>query len=191
MIGNGGKLLLLLAQQDTQTAAELAAGSQLSPAETLQQLTHLRDQGFIVVSPDDTTPTVYRLAPKPISLNELDPHQRILLVDDDAGIQELVTAILEDDGYAVVAATTTVDAAALLDHVTFDLVITDGFSQAAGAIFVNAADLLDAARGTPVALLTAHRVDLDAALAAGFRNVIEKPFELDVFEHHIRALLAS
>ena len=87
MIQNGGRLLLILASRATQTAAELATGSQLSLTETLSKLTQLVDQGFIVVVHEDATPTVYRLAPKQVGPHELDPHQRILLVDNDAALQ--------------------------------------------------------------------------------------------------------
>lgn len=189
MIDNGGRLLLILTSRNTQTAAELATGSQLSLVETLRQLTQLSDQGFVVAVHGAAALTVYRLSPKQVSPSELDPRQRILLIDDNADVQEIVTTVLEDDGYVVIATKTVVDAATLLGQVTFDLVITDGFSQTPGAVFVNAADLLEAADVTPVVLFTAHHVELDAALAAGFRDVIEKPFQLEVLEQHVRALL--
>ncbi len=50
---------------------------------------------------------------------------------------------------------------------SFDLVITDSFSKTAGAVLVNVAELRAAAGPTPVVLFTAHKLELDAVLAAG------------------------
>ena len=50
---------------------------------------------------------------------------RILIVDDEAGIQEVLSALLRKDGYEVVSAGTGKEAIALYDEKAFDLVITD------------------------------------------------------------------
>jgi DNA-binding response OmpR family regulator len=99
--------------------------------------------------------------------------------------------VLEDEGYAVVVCLTPLDAMALLDQVSFDLVITDGFSREPGAVFVNTADLIRAAGVTPVVLFSAHRLDRERAQAAGFRDLISKPFDLDILERQVKALLAD
>ena len=54
---------------------------------------------------------------------------------------------------------------------------------------LNLADLRSAAELTPVVLFTAHKLEPDAVRASGFRDLIEKPFELEAFESTIRALL--
>jgi DNA-binding response OmpR family regulator len=79
----------------------------------------------------------------------------------------------------------------LLDRLSFDLVITDGFSREPGAVFVNTADLVRSAYVTPVALFSAHRLDRDLALVAGFRDVITKPFDLDTLIRQVKGLLAD
>ncbi len=56
-------------------------------------------------------------------------------------------------------------------------------------IEVDSAGVREAAGATPVALFTAHQLDLDAALAMGFRDLIAKPFDLERFEDQIRHLL--
>jgi CheY-like chemotaxis protein len=185
---NGGRLLLILTSRDAQTAAQLAQASGLSPAEVLRQLQGLLDEGFIVAG-DDTAVRVYRLTPKgaPPDARDLRPH--ILLVEDDLVVRELVVGLLENEGYAVIAAAVPVDAAALLERVRFDLVITDGFSHAAAAIFTSTRDVLQGAGVTPVALFSAHTLELEQARAAGFRDLITKPFEIDTLLRQVRALV--
>ena len=186
---SGGRLLLLLISRDVQSAAQLASASELSPAETLRQLNRLADQGFIVGEPDGDGPAVYRL--RPAAAERDDPHdpRRILLLDDDAELRELVVTLLEEDGYAVIAAAVPGDGSTLLRHVSFDLAVTDGFRADASAVLTDHTEVLRAAGTTPVVLFTAHRVDLDAALAAGFRALIEKPFDLETLEQQVRSLL--
>ncbi len=71
------------------------------------------------------------------------------------------------------------------------MVITDGFSAAPAAVVTNTLDVLAAAGATPVALFTAHRLELAAAHAAGFRDLIAKPFDVEVMERQVRALLRA
>ena len=113
------------------------------------------------------------------------------MIEDDAMISEVVVTVLEDEGYAVVVCLTPVDAVALLKQVNFDLVITDGFSREPGAVFVNMADLIRSAGVTPVALFSAHRLDRERAKAAGFRDLITKPFDLDTLIHQVKVLLGE
>jgi CheY-like chemotaxis protein len=190
MISPRGQLLLILARRDLQSAAQLATSSGLSPTETALQLQRLVDQGFIIAADRQAGVAVYHLRPKAAWADEPDPSQRILLVESDVEIEALVTTILEDEGYAIIAAHAPADAVTLLSQVMFDLVLTDGFSRTAGAVLVKVAELREAAGITPVVLFTAHKLELDAVQAAGFRDLIEKPFALDGFEHTIRALLS-
>ena len=95
------------------------------------------------------------------------------------GFLEVVVTVLEDEGYGVLAAATPSDGVTLLQHATFDVVITDGFSPVPSAVLTNAAEVLQAAGTTPVALFSAHPIDLAAAQAAGFRALIQKPCDID------------
>jgi CheY-like chemotaxis protein len=167
MVTTGGQLLLILTSRDARTAAQLAQASGLSAADTLRQLQQLLDEGFVVVG-DDTDVRVYRLTPKRVQADAPDLHPHVLLVEDDLVVRELVTEVLEEAGYAVIAATVPVDAVALLERLSFDLVITDGFSKQASAIFTRTHDVLQEARVTPVALFSAHTLELEQARAAGF-----------------------
>ena len=187
---NGGRLLLVLLSADVQTAAQLGAASGLSAAQTLHELVRLVERGFVVVQAPAGTVAVYRLNPKGVRTELPPPQRRILLIEDDVAVQEVMQVLLEEEGYAVIVSRTPADASALLEAVAFDLVITDGFS-AATAVVTNTLDVLAAAGATPVALFTAHRIELDEALTAGFRDVITKPFDLDALERQVRTLLAA
>ena len=186
-----GRLLLILVSRDARTAAQLSADSGLSPAETLRQLRQLTGQGFVVVGQPDAGPAVYRLAPKDARAEGTDAPRQILFVEDDLALRNLVVFILEDEGYAVIGAEVPVDAVTLLEHVTFDLVITDGFSRTEAAVLTSTADVLRKAGATPVMLFSAHTVEVDEARAAGFRDLITKPFDVKTLERQVRALLGD
>ena len=117
-----GRLLLILAGRDLQSAAQLATSSGLGPTETARQLQRLVDQGFIIAADPVAGVAIYHLKPKAAQPDELDPSQRILLVESDVDLGKLVTGILEDEGYATIAASAPADAVALLSQVMFDLV---------------------------------------------------------------------
>ena len=189
---NGGRVLLLLTSRDAQSAAQLTASSGMSPAETIRQLHSLTEHGFIIAgTPDAEGIGVYRLNPKGVRTDELDPHQRILVVDDADALRRLMQIILEDEGYVVIATAVQADAVALLREVAFDLVITDSFSSHPSGAFINSAVLLAAAEATPVALFSAHRMELEPAQAAGFRDLITKPFDIEELVQQVRTLLTD
>jgi DNA-binding response OmpR family regulator len=108
-----------------------------------------------------------------------DRRARILLVEDDPLIRDLIAEVLEAESYAIVACETPVQATLLLQRVSFDLVITDGFSPVPGGVLASTAPVVRCADPTPVVLFSAHPINVTAAVAAGFRGVITKPFDLD------------
>jgi CheY-like chemotaxis protein len=187
---SGGRLLLILTSRDVQSVADLALASGQSPTDTLRSLGRLVDQGFLVVG-DQRGTAVYQLRPKAEPSSVADFPEHILLIEDDVTISELIVTVLEDEGYAVVVCLTPPDAMSLLDRLSFDLVITDGFSREPGAMFVNTADLVRSAGVTAVALFSAHRLDRERAQAAGFRDLITKPFDLDTLVRQVKALLTD
>ena len=187
---NGGRLLLILTSRDVQSVADLALASGLSPTDAAPSLGRLVDQGFLVVG-DQRGTAVYQLRPKDEPSGVAGFPEHILLIEDDVMISDLVVTVLEGEGYAVVVCLTPLDAMSLLDRLSFDLVITDGFSREPGAVFVNMADLIRSAGITPVVLFSAHRLDRERAQAAGFRDLITKPFDLDTLARQVKALLAD
>ena len=186
----GGQLLLILTSLDVQCVADLTLASGRSPMDTLRALGRLVDQGLLVVG-DQRGTDVYQLRPKAEPSIVSDLPEYILLVDDDVMISELVVTVLEDEGYAVVVCLTPQDAMALLHRVDFDLVITDGFSGVPGAVFINTADLIRSAGVTPVSLFSAHRLDRDLARAAGFGDLITKPFDPDTLVRQVKMMLGD
>ena len=82
---NGGRLLLILATTDRQTAVQLATASGLSAAQTLHAVVRLVEQGFVVIADAVGAVAVYWLNPKGMRTEE-DPRRRILLIEDDAVI---------------------------------------------------------------------------------------------------------
>ena len=71
----------------------------------------------------------------------------------------------------VIATEIAADAVALLDSVSFDLVLTDSLTHSSASIEVESAGVREAAGSTPVVLFTAHQLERDTALAMGFRDL--------------------
>ena len=127
---------------------------------------------------------------------------RILVIDDDRDIGEVVTAILGDEGYRVT----------VLDHISDetvraaigslepDCVLLDGVEAVEYAeAWATAADVRHRARPIPTVMFTAHRFDADEAIAgrsaraveAGFSAVLRKPFHIDDLIATVRRAVAS
>jgi DNA-binding NtrC family response regulator len=122
-------------------------------------------------------------------LDVLNPRRRILLIEDNRDVVDVLTMILEPQGYALTVSHSPAEALPLLRAVAFDLVMTDGFSRLPQDVLANTAAVLTAAGATPVALFTGHRIERDAAQAAGFCDLIPKPFDLETLERQVRTLL--
>ena len=141
------------------------------------------------VPPGDAS--AYRPATTGAGADAFEPPRRILLIEDDRAVEDMRRLILEDQGYTVVVCHSPAEAITALAAATFGLVITDAFSRTARDVLTNTAPLLAAAGATRVALFTAHQVPLDAALDAGFGDVIAKPFDLETLECQVRTLLSA
>jgi CheY-like chemotaxis protein len=115
---------------------------------------------------------------------------RILCVDDDRDIAEIVQAVLHDEGYAISCLysaqhDTLARTVGQLepDCVLLDSASSSGYDQA----WIDAASLGTRSRRVPVVMFTAHSRDAaearegttSRALAANFVAVLEKPFNLD------------
>ena len=120
-----------------------------------------------------------------------DAHQpRVLLVDNDADILELVSAILTDEGYEVgTLQDTEHDAvASAVGRLEPDCILLDGAgSPSFGGSWTEAAYLSKRSRPVPAVMFTAHAnavaeartADTERAIEAGFTAVVSKPFTLD------------
>jgi CheY-like chemotaxis protein len=115
---------------------------------------------------------------------------RILVIDDDRDVGEVVTAILSDEGYDV----TTLDhisdetVRAAIGRLEPDCILLDGVEAVEYAeAWATAAELSHRPRPIPTVMFTAHSADAAEALEAmstraadaGFTAVLRKPFHLD------------
>lgn len=115
---------------------------------------------------------------------------RVLLVDGDADVTDVVVAILTDEGYEV----TTLDStdheaiASAVNRYEPDCVLLDSASRPAfGESWSEAAYLAQRPRSVPTIMFTAHTQDAkeardgtsDRAQAADFAAILAKPFNLD------------
>ena len=104
---------------------------------------------------------------------------RILIVDDEEGMRELLGIMLINDGYLVETATGASEAERFLREDSFDLVITDlrmGKDATAGMAVLEKVRELE--RGVPTIMITAYG-SVDTAIEAmkkGAIDYIQKPF---------------
>jgi DNA-binding response OmpR family regulator len=115
--------------------------------------------------------------------------QRILVIDDEPRVREVVTAYLERDGFRVSEAADADNARRLLDSLPPDLVILDIMFPGASGL-----DLLADIRKTsqaPVILLTARADEADRVLGLelGADDYVVKPFSPRELVARVRTVL--
>ena len=114
--------------------------------------------------------------------------KKILLVDDDAAIRQILVRLLQEEGYFVLTGANGVEALALADATKFDLVmldlnmpVKDGWSTF---------EQLTAKNPTlPIILITARPNQLFPALASGVGALLEKPLDFVKLFDTVRSLL--
>jgi PAS domain S-box-containing protein len=112
---------------------------------------------------------------------------RILAVEDEPEVLDLVRAMLTHAGHAVIGAASGREAIALFAKDGVDLVITDlGMSGMTGLAL---AEHLKAQRPVPIVLMTGWAEDLDDSTTTGVDVVLAKPFTREkLFEAIARAV---
>ena len=106
--------------------------------------------------------------------------EKILIVDDEAGMQRLLARILDRQGYETLTVGSAKEALQLINSDSFDLVLTD--IQMPG---MNGLELLREIKAfdpsLPIIVVTAYGTVESAveALRAGAYDYITKPFETD------------
>jgi DNA-binding response OmpR family regulator len=114
---------------------------------------------------------------------------RILLVDDEAAVQKLLTYPLRKEGYEVVPALDGPEALERLREATFDLVVLD--------VMLPRLDGFDVCRqirsrsAVPIIMLTAKTEEIDKVLGLelGADDYIPKPFSVREFRSRVKAVL--
>jgi DNA-binding NtrC family response regulator len=116
--------------------------------------------------------------------------RRILVVDDDVAMREMMTLALAKEGYAVAGAATAADAEMATSESAFDLVVADIYlGDGSGLDLVE--HLHRVGPAIPVILVTA-RGSVETAAQARSRGVFDylaKPFELDRLLARVHAAL--
>lgn len=114
---------------------------------------------------------------------------RVLVVDDNAELLELVVKALEREGHRVVSATSSRGATAQLHTETFDVIVLDiGLPDGSGIDVCRRAR--DGGIATPILILTA-RAAVDQrveGLDAGADDFLGKPFAVAELRARVRAL---
>jgi DNA-binding NtrC family response regulator len=109
-------------------------------------------------------------------------NERVLLVDDDPGLSEVIVMLLEREGYAVKRAGTRKEAIHHIDAAEFDLVITDLKLPDGTGLDVVAGVRARRPR-LPIIMITSYSSMESAidALRAGANDYVIKPFNNEDF----------
>jgi CheY-like chemotaxis protein len=114
--------------------------------------------------------------------------EKILLVDDEHAIRQMLTRLLTGEGYNVLPATSGAEALEFASHADFDLVLLD--LNMPGQDGWETYDQITAQNPLlPVIVITARPNQRLAALAAGIGALMEKPLDLQRLVLTIRDLL--
>ena len=123
-----------------------------------------------------------------------DSQKRILVVDDNQDVRDLVVHILNADGFHVFAAHDGAGALSILKANSVDLVLLDVMMPGMSGLEVLAEIRSGSNKKTheiPVMMITAKSStdDIDAALALGANSYIVKPFRGTNIREKVRTIL--
>ena len=117
--------------------------------------------------------------------------KRVLVVEDDAAIRELLTLHLKLEGYGVLSSENGTEALRLARTERFDLIVLDVMLPGLDGISVCGAIRRDSANtDVPILMLTARREEADKVLGleTGADDYLTKPFGVREFVARVRAL---
>ena len=116
----------------------------------------------------------------------------ILLVEDDAGIAGVVTAILEDEGYWVIHRLTAAEAVPLLNTMPIDLIISDlAGDPPADFRWIPVQQLRQVTVAIPILVCTADLTAIrESPAARGVVGILPKPFEYSQLIDSVKEILA-
>ncbi len=121
-------------------------------------------------------------------------NQLILVVDDNQDIRDLISLILEEEGYSVISAEEGTSALALIKEKEPTLVLLDVMMPGISGLEVLRqlrASKRSQVSQTPVIMITAksQSTDIDEALEAGATSYIVKPFRADALLEKVQSFL--
>jgi DNA-binding response OmpR family regulator len=104
--------------------------------------------------------------------------KKILIVDDEAELVDLVKIRLEANGYAVITANSGLEGLSMAGQERPDLIILDiGMAQMDGYSMLQKVRAKEEIKDTPVIMLTAYSKMRDLFEVEGISDYIVKPFE--------------
>ncbi|HEV2339746.1 MAG TPA: response regulator transcription factor [Patescibacteria group bacterium] len=118
--------------------------------------------------------------------------QRILIIEDDTGIQEYIKDLLSENGYRIETSSDGISAFDMLKKNPVDLVILDlGLPKITGEALCR--DIRKKFPHVPIVILTARDTTADVVkgLNLGADDYITKPFEADILLARVKARLRS
>ena len=127
-------------------------------------------------------------------MNKDDNKPRILVAEDEPDIRELVSVALQFGGFEVEAAADGIEALALADAKTFDLIILDvRMPRMTGFEACRELKQREATSKIPIIFLSAkgQEAEVQAGLEAGADEYIVKPFAPDDLAERVRSTLEN
>lgn len=108
--------------------------------------------------------------------------KKILVVDDDAGISEMLKTLLEFSGYQVAVTQSAAQTQSQVENGNVDLVVLDMLISGVDGTEV-CADLRQNKKtsNVPILMMSAHQEAGEKCLEAGADDFIAKPFEMEDF----------
>jgi two-component system phosphate regulon response regulator PhoB len=117
--------------------------------------------------------------------------KRVYVVEDNIDIQELVTYLLDDAGFEVLAYGNLTDFRKQMDSALPDLIILDiMLPDGDGQIMCKQIKSNEETLNIPVLLMSAHVNGLEMAKSALANDFISKPFDIDAFTEKVQHLAA-
>ena len=116
---------------------------------------------------------------------------RLLVIDDSDGFRDMLTKLLENQGYEVLAYEDSAPALAEVDMSTIDLVVTDLVMPNSGEHAIE--DLRGRGITTPIIVLTGflEQKDIEHLIGIGATRVFEKPIQASQLVSSIQLLLGE
>lgn len=116
----------------------------------------------------------------------------ILLAEDDQAIIEVITILLQDEGFVVKSVKHYHDLKKLLKVEKIDLLLLDlWLSGEDGSEICRAIKKDQHTKHIPVIILSAHQHVLEIAKSVSADDVIQKPFDIDVLLEKVKRFVAS
>jgi len=120
------------------------------------------------------------------------PKTKILVVDDDINVQEMLKEVLEDAGYSVCAESSAIDALNKVQKDSFDLLIVDiMMPDIDGISLCKSVRNLDGCDRIPIIVVTAlsDAETMHDAMMYGAVDYVVKPFDVAALREKIKMAL--